>query len=164
MQVFFFFHSLSSIFFYICSFHHCVHASETFALLVCLETCWLYLSDIQLFSLSIHYEMIWFAGCSASSGTLWHLWCSQYPGNTWKPITCSPRSSVAVGWLNSTGWSQLLSLFRGDTALFPNKLEGGGKRRDVEGSRRYRSFFLNIIVSLFVFLLPHILHFQNPVW
>lgn len=90
---------------FICSFLLCAHVSETLGLRVCLETSWLYLSDIQLFPLSIHYEMIWFAGCRASSGALWHLWCLQYPGNAWKPITCSPRSSVAEGWLNSTGWS-----------------------------------------------------------
>lgn len=99
--------------------------------------------------------MIWFAGCSASSGTLWHLWCSQYLGNTWKPITCIPHSPVAVGWLNNTGWSQLLGLFRGDTALYLIKMGGGGKRRDVDGARQFHSFFLTIVVSLFFSLTTH---------
>lgn len=141
------FYSLSSIiFFFIYSSHHCAHASETLALLVCLETSWLYLSDIQLFSLSIHYEMIWFAGCRASSGALWHLWCLQYPGNTWKPITCSPRSSVAVGWLNSTGWSQLLSLEEGQLCFQSNW--GRGKRRDAVGHRQFQSCFRTVVLSL----------------
>lgn len=47
-----FFHSFSSI----SSLLHGAHAS--LVLLVCLELSGLCLSDIQLFSLSIHYEMI----------------------------------------------------------------------------------------------------------
>lgn len=145
IQAFFFtsFYPFSCFFlFFTCSWLYCAHASETFALLVCL-----YSSDIQLFPLSIHYEMIWFAGCRVSSGILWHLWCLQYPGNPRKPITCSPRSSVAVGWLTAqTGPSSSVCLE--ETRFCFQSNWGEGKRRDPVGHRQFHSYSISSFVLL----------------